>query len=83
MKNNNTYNGYKNYNTWNIALWISNDHGLYNLAVEFMNGFKGQAPYKKFVEFLGFEDKKTPDNAKFIDRSLSYRELNNFMRDLI
>ena len=82
MKNT-TYNGYRNYNTWNIALWISNDYNLYNLAVEFMENFKGQAPYKKFVEFLGLEDEKTPDNAKFIDRSLSYRELNTFMRDLI
>ena len=83
MKNINNYNGYRNYNTWNIALWISSDYGLYQCAVEFMENFKGQAPYKKFVEFLGLENEKTPDNAKFIDRSLSYRELNNFMRDLI
>lgn len=83
MKNNSTYNGYKNYNTWNIALWISNDYGLYNLAVEFMENFKGQAPYKKFVEFLGLENEKTLDDVKFIDRSLSYRDLNSFMRELI
>lgn len=26
------YNGHKNWNHWNVALWIGNDEGLYNLA---------------------------------------------------
>jgi hypothetical protein len=25
-----TYNGWKNYETWNVALWIDNDQGTYN-----------------------------------------------------
>ena len=31
-----TYNGYKNRKTWNVALWLGNDEGLYLLAREFM-----------------------------------------------
>ena len=27
-----SYNGHKNYNRWNVSLWIANDEGLYNLA---------------------------------------------------
>jgi hypothetical protein len=27
-----TYNGYANYQTWNVCLWISNDQGLHELA---------------------------------------------------
>ena len=27
-----TYNGYKNWNHWNVSLWINNDEGLYQLA---------------------------------------------------
>lgn len=26
------YNGHPSYNAWNVALWIGNDEGLYNLA---------------------------------------------------
>ena len=29
-----TYNGWKNYETWNVALWIQNDEGFYNVARE-------------------------------------------------
>lgn len=25
-----TYNGYTNYPTWNVALWLDNDEGIYN-----------------------------------------------------
>jgi hypothetical protein len=27
-----TYNGHKNWNHWNVSLWINNDEGLYNEA---------------------------------------------------
>lgn len=30
MKANKSYNGHKNYNHWNVSLWINNDEGLYN-----------------------------------------------------
>ncbi|WP_156438395.1 DUF7249 family protein [Burkholderia sp. BDU5] len=26
------YNGHKNWNHWNVSLWINNDEGLYDLA---------------------------------------------------
>src|SRR5262252_1956463 len=31
-----TYNGHKNWNHWNVSLWISNDEGLYRLALQFI-----------------------------------------------
>lgn len=26
------FQGYKNWNHWNVALWLGNDEGLYNIA---------------------------------------------------
>jgi hypothetical protein len=31
MKSSN-YNGWANYETWNVALWLQNDESLYNLC---------------------------------------------------
>lgn len=31
------YNGWKNYETWNVALWIDNDEGLQKLASDCRN----------------------------------------------
>ena len=30
----NTYNGYKNYETWNVALWMDNEQGSQSYWVE-------------------------------------------------
>ena len=30
------YNGHPNWNYWNVSLWINNDEGLYNLAIQAM-----------------------------------------------
>jgi len=28
------YNGWRNWATWNVALWLGNDEGIYHAAVE-------------------------------------------------
>lgn len=33
-ENTETYNGWKNYPTWAVNLWLSNDEGLYNATRE-------------------------------------------------
>ena len=44
-----TYNGWKNYETWNVALWLFNEYPLYCIA----QGHKGYAtPYKSLRESL-------------------------------
>lgn len=38
-----TYNGHKNWNHWNVSLWINNDEGLYNMAREYIHVYRTKA----------------------------------------
>lgn len=64
-----TYNGRKNWNHWNVALWINNDEGLYRMAKNFIAcyprvGREKQA--KLMLERLHDEEiKATPDGAPY------------------
>jgi hypothetical protein len=77
------YNGWKNRNTWNIALWISTDYALYLSATLFMKAYSGAMPYKDWVKIAGLQDKATNDGCKYLDKELAYSELNDMMRGLV
>jgi len=76
------YNGWKNYQTWNVALWIGNDEGIYFSAKDFMSSYKGKAPYAAFVKWADLNGEKTPDGIKWNGSRLDYRALNEMMREL-
>ena len=68
-----TYNGHKNYQTWNVTLWINNDEGLYNLA-------RQCSSYDEFVDCmkdLGSEiGYQTPDNVAWADPTIDRESIN-------
>ncbi|MEI7842494.1 MAG: hypothetical protein WCI39_05625 [Gallionellaceae bacterium] len=58
------YNGWKIFQTWNVALWIDNDKGLYSLASECRS-------YEDFIEQLRECDvTETLDGVAFNDSGL-------------
>jgi hypothetical protein len=77
------YNGWKNYQTWNVALWIGNDESLYRCAVDFLRQYKGRTPYTAFIRYMGMEREQTPDRIAWMGTRLDYRTLNEAMWDLV
>lgn len=75
------YNGWKNYATWNIALWIGNDEGLYNLVKNMTIKYKSKA-YKFFVSYNHLNKEKTKDGIFFLDSRLDYKALDEFVYTL-
>jgi len=71
-----TYQGWANYETWNVALWIGNDYGLYNQARRSKN-------YQDLVNYL-YEcgSTETPDGVEWTDTKIDGIAINDMMKDL-
>ena len=54
------YNGYENYETWNVVLWCSNDEIIYNLIVTNQHIQEYSAERTAELVFLLFPE-GTPD----------------------
>ena len=79
-----TYNGWKNRDTWNVALWIENDEPLYRAAVKFMQDNPSKDnPYIGFILNEYMTHLVTPDSVEWMSDKLDYPALNDMMRDLV
>lgn len=56
------YNGHKNYNHWNVSLWINNDEGLYRMAQDCIR----KAPRTSWCNFGRGNGYKPRDAAAFL-----------------
>jgi hypothetical protein len=69
-----SYNGWENYETWNVALWINNDEGLYNIARE-------AGDYQSFVESISEFMTQTLDGVRFDDPAVNVIQINSDVFD--
>jgi hypothetical protein len=65
-----TYNGYTNYETWNVALWIDNDQWNNATALQCKD-------YNEFVNSV--ETTATGDNIKWTNPLVNVEEINELI----
>ena len=68
------YYGWKNWETWNVALWMENDEGLYRLAIE----CKNYSEFQERARELGFIE--TPDSVAWNDSGLDVAALDSLIK---
>jgi len=82
-----TYNGYANYQTWNVCLWISNDQGLNEFAAvcQDYNDFKARLRDLSSDAFLNTSWKytsaifyETPDGVSWNDSGVNLAEMKEY-----
>ena len=69
------YNGWSDWTTWNCALWINNEQGLYECAKECRD-------YPEFLQYIYgvFENDATPDGADWGEADLT--EMNEMIQEI-
>ena len=82
-----TYNGWTNYETWNVSLYINNEYGMYMTALEWVKERlwdKQSVDYDVFRHTMTelFGD-KTPDGVSWDDDSLNREELSEMLLELV
>jgi len=58
-----TYNGHKNWDYWNVSLWINNEETIYNAAYIMVSSMGAKEAAKTLAKTLA--GTKTPDGAKY------------------
>jgi len=70
------FNGWKNRATWNVALWLGNDEGLYRVAQKARS-------YSQLITWLKASGiTHTPDGTAYADKRVSRKEMNEMLKEL-
>ena len=72
------YNGWKNWETWNVALWINNDYGNYLLAKE----SKDYADFISKIFSLSYRRWLTGDGVSWTDPELDLEALDEVIQEI-
>lgn len=75
-----SYNGYRNYETWNVALYIQNDEGIYS-AAKLCKKYGYRTLIQKLISDMSLES-ETPDGVSWHDPKLDIKALDEMISAL-
>lgn len=82
-----TYNGWKNYETWNISLYINNEYAIYKTACDWVTERKKLGlvvSYNAFIPVLEqYFTKITPDGVSWMEPIADTDELGEMLLELV
>lgn len=82
-----TYNGWTNYETWNVSLYINNEYTIYKTACYWVSERKQLGlvvSYNAFIPVLEQRFTKiTPDGVSWMEPKLNTAELDEMLNELV
>ena len=80
------FNGSKNWETWNVGLWIQNDERMYRVALAYVDQarrFGQRISYDALIPALEYRfGQMTPDGARWMDPTIDTDALDEMLADL-
>tara|TARA_R110000824_G_scaffold197027_3_gene380326 strand:- start:7005 stop:7436 length:432 start_codon:yes stop_codon:yes gene_type:complete len=77
------YNGWANYETFNVAHCLNNIESLHRAAADLMQKHDNpEDPYELFIQHMHLQDSKTRDGVGWFSQKLDLNALNEMMEDL-
>ena len=74
MSNDKEYNGWTNWETWNVALWVDNDYETYKEKQRYVRTRHFRESFEDLVE--SFCNKRYPNGTPDMDNSSEMRKVN-------
>ena len=82
----NTFNGWANYETWNASLWINNEEPMYRLAVAYVEQARRFGQAIKFDNLIPALEvnfgQMTPDGVRWMDPKIDTDEMDEMLEEL-
>ena len=80
------FNGSKNWETWNVGLWIQNDERMYRVALAYVDQarrFGQRISYDALIPALEYRfGQMTPDGARWMDGRIDTAEMDEMLADM-
>ena len=83
-----TFQGWANYQTWNVALYINNEFDLYTLACDYVKQarkFGQKVSYDALIPAIEYArgTQITPDGVRWMDGLIDTDEMDEMLEELV